>query len=204
VTATTHAIVTTGPADAIKRPWLFLDVDGVVAPVGPARLDETRPPPGYRTWPEARWSVYVHENLDRWGRELDEKFEVLWTTDWQHHAPVGIGEPAGLPDWPYLPLDHNDSKRLRNKLGHKMAAISKVLATDPRPFAWIDDKLVGPGPRRILEIDLPKLLIKPVTRVGITREHIDRLLAFAVGLTQRPTHAEFTSPPDHEHERSGR
>jgi hypothetical protein len=148
------------------------------------------------------WSVYVHEDLDRWGRELDEKFEVLWTTDWQHNAPIGIGEPAGLPDWPYLRLDHNDCERLRNKLGHKMAAISKVLAADPRPFAWIDDNMVGRGPIRILEIDLPKLLIKPVTRVGITREHIDRLLAFAVGLTQPPMHAELTNPAQHGQEPS--
>jgi hypothetical protein len=170
----------------IKRPWLFLDVDGVAAPVGPATLEETEPPAGYRTWPDAMWSVYVHEALDQWGRELDEKFEVLWTTTWQHNAPVAIGEPAGLPDWPYLPLDHSDVERLRDKLGHKIAAISKVLAADPRPFAWIDDDLVEPGPTRILEIDLPKLLIKPVTDVGITREQVDQLLAFAVGLTQRP------------------
>jgi hypothetical protein len=116
------------------------------------------------------------------GRELDEKFEVLWTTDWQHNAPIGIGDPAGLPAWPYLPLDRSEGKRLRNKLGDKMAAILKLLAADPRPFAWIDDDLVGRGPKRILEIDLPKLLIKPVTSIGITREHVDQLLAFAAGL----------------------
>jgi hypothetical protein len=133
------------------------------------------------------WSVYVHEDLDRWGRELDESFEVLWTTTWQQNAPVGIGEPAGLPDWPYLPLDHSDVERLRNQLGHKIAAILKVLTADPRPFAWIDDDFVGPGPPRILEVDLPKLLIKPVTRIGITREHVDQLLAFAAENTQGAT-----------------
>src|SRR5947209_15628806 len=109
VTVTNATTVTTGGGDGIRRPWLFLDVDGVTAPVGPAELDEAQPPPGYRTWPEAMWAIYVHEDLDGWGRELDERFEVLWTTDWQENAPFGVGKPAGLPDWRYLPLDHNDS-----------------------------------------------------------------------------------------------
>jgi hypothetical protein len=42
------------------------------------------------------WDVYVHDDLAAWGRELDTAFEVIWTTDWQQHAPTGIGEPTGL------------------------------------------------------------------------------------------------------------
>jgi hypothetical protein len=168
------------------RPWLFLDVDGVAAPVPPAELDDRCPPPGYRSWPSAMWSVYVHEHLDQWARELNASFEVIWTTDWQHNAPAEIGKPAGLPDWPYLQLDYTDRKRMRHKLGHKIAAIIDKLRVEPRPFAWIDDDLRAGGPKRILEISLPKLLIKPDTRVGITREHIDQLLAFAADPARPP------------------
>jgi hypothetical protein len=125
------------------------------------------------------WSVYVHEDLAAWAHELDRRFAVVWTTDWQQTAPVGIGVPAGLPDWPYLPLDFADRDRLRHRLGHKIAAIARRLTEAPRPFAWIDDDLPGRGPKRILEIDLPKLLIRPDTSIGITRAHVDRLLAFA-------------------------
>ena len=133
------------------------------------------------------WGVYVHEDLDHWARDLDERFAVIWTTDWQQNAPVELGKPAGLPDWPYLQLNYADRKRLRHALGHKVAAIIELLGTDPRPFGWIDDDLVGRGPKRVLQVELPKLLIKPDTRVGITREHVDQLLAFAAALADRPT-----------------
>lgn len=183
----TNAILSSARKAAVTRPWLFLDVDGVVASVPPPELNDSCPPPGYRSWPEAMWSVYVSEDLDRWARELDERFEVIWTTDWQQNAPAEIGKPAGLPNWPYLPLDYSDRKRMRNKIGHKIAAILQVLRAEPRPFGWIDDDLFGQGPKRIVELDLPKLLIKPDTEVGITREHVNQLLEFVASLsTPRP------------------
>jgi hypothetical protein len=75
---------------------------------------------------------------------------------------------------------------LRHKLGHKIAAIIELLSVDPRPFGWIDDDLVGRWPKRIRELELPKLLIKPDTRVGITGEHVGQLVAFASAFAARP------------------
>jgi hypothetical protein len=125
------------------------------------------------------WDVYVHNDLAVWGRELDRGFEVIWTTDWQQNAPTGIGEPAGLPTWPYLSLSHENLRGMRSRVAHKAVAIMDLLERDPRPFGWIDDHLFHGGPKRVQEIELPKLLLRPNKYTGITREHVDALLGFA-------------------------
>jgi hypothetical protein len=165
-----------------RRPWLFLDVDGVVSPIPPPDQRGHRNrivPAGYRTWPKAMWDVYVHEDLAVWGRELDSTFEVIWTTDWQEHAAPGIGDPAGLPTWPHLPLSHQNLRGMRSRVAHKAVAIMDLLERDPRPFGWIDDHLFHGGPKRVQEIELPTLLLRPNKYTGITREHVDALLTFA-------------------------
>jgi hypothetical protein len=98
----------------IKRPWLFLDVDGVASPIPPPdqRGHRNRTvPAGYRTWPRAMWGVYVHDDLAAWRRELVTAFEVIWTTDWQQHAPTGIGDSSATRH----PLEEDWSRRTRRR-----------------------------------------------------------------------------------------
>lgn len=168
-----------------RRPWLFMDLDGVVSPVPPqgakARIARNGPPTGYRTWPGALYDMYVDERLLDWAEQLDRVYDVVWASSWDSTLLPVVAAPLGLDHWPVLPIPLTaDSAFGAGPLSHKTKAIAGHLANDPRPFAWCDDYL----DRRSLPVPLrsprlPHLLISPSTRKGLTPEHVEQLLEFA-------------------------
>lgn len=68
------------------KPWLFMDLDGVVSPVPPqsrkTRIRRNGPPDGSRTWPSAIYDMYVDERLTHWASELDRVYDVVWASWW--------------------------------------------------------------------------------------------------------------------------
>ncbi|MGB1584263.1 MAG: hypothetical protein ACPHCI_10820, partial [Solirubrobacterales bacterium] len=77
------------------KPFLFLDVDGVIAPFG------ERP-----EWPKQFVAVasvpIVPENRERLAA-LDQAFDIVWCTDWMEGANE-LGAIYGLPSRPYLEI----------------------------------------------------------------------------------------------------
>ncbi len=165
-----------------RRPWLFMDLDGVVSPVPPqsakARIARNGPPTGYRTWPGALYDMYVDERLLDWAEQLDRVYDVVWASSWDSTLLPVVAAPLGLDHWPVLPIPLTaDASFGSGPLSHKTKAIAGHLANDPRPFAWCDDYL----DRRSLPVQLrsprlPHLLISPSTRKGLTPEHVEELL----------------------------
>ncbi len=153
------------------KPWLFLDLDGVVSP-----LPGDRPLEGYRTWPGAPYQLYVPDQIDTWLLRLDRLYDIVWASSWGDSAHTGVAQPLGLPTWPVLSLDGNQARSL---VGAKISAITAAVQADPRPWAWVDDMAHRRLAQRVRHLGLPHILIKPDRHVGITELHVHRLAAFA-------------------------
>ena len=66
------ATVQTSP---FTRPWLFLDLDGVISPLPPRDVEDPeekfRIPAGHMSWPRALYRIHVDERLPDWATQLD-------------------------------------------------------------------------------------------------------------------------------------
>jgi len=171
----------------MARPWLFLDLDGVVSPLPPRDIADDEQkfaiPAGHMTWPGALYRMHVNERLPDWAAQLDSVYDVVWATSWQTDVLKCVAEPLGLPVWPVLtwPLGATVSRRMgRGRVAAKTQVILEHLQADPRPFAWADDHLSRQTPPQpIRELGLEYLLIRPRRLTGLTAQHLDQLLRFA-------------------------
>jgi hypothetical protein len=170
----------------VRRPWLFLDLDGVVSPLPPRNVEDTeekfRIPAGHVSWPGALYRMHVDERLPAWAAQLDTVYDVVWATSWQTDVRKWVADPLGLPEWPVLtwPLVGPVPGRFgRGRVSFKAQAIHAHLHAHPRPFAWADDHLSRrTPPRSISELDLDCLLVRPRPLTGLTPKHVEQLLAF--------------------------
>ena len=171
----------------MARPWLFLDLDGVVSPLPPrdgTHDQRFQIPSGQMTWPGALYQMHVDQRLPEWATALDAAYDVIWATSWQADVIKCVADPLRLPAWPVLtwPRGAPVSRRAggRGRVRFKTTAIAEHLRGDPRSFAWADDHLYRRvPPRPVLDLGLEHLLIRPRRLTGLTAAHIDQLLRFA-------------------------
>lgn len=145
----------TSSAGPTSRPWLLLDVDGVVLPAG-----------GDGTALDAALA-----------RELDllaQVYDLAWATSWGGSANVLLRETGRSP-WPVVPgvpilggdPDGYDSPRVAPVLDF----------VGDRPFAWVEDQL-SRHDASALTADYECLLLRPNPRRGMDRDHLDALWAW--------------------------
>ena len=176
---------------------LCLDIDGVCAPFGQnLRFHSRAPHPGFVALP-SHPAAHVHPALPKWASELAQAFtHVAWISSWRRNC-ASFATGAGIPfaaRWPYLPSsDPSDETDLtgRGELPWgKLDAVLQWVHPD-QPVAFVDDELVPqrwPYDRKV-DIDRsvevidrrpgPLLLLAPAREIGLTRETVDLLCAFA-------------------------
>ena len=176
---------------------LCLDIDGVCAPQGQnLRFHCRAPHPGFVALP-SHAAVHMHPALPLWASELAAAFtHVAWISSWRRNCAVfAVG--AGMKfaaKWPYMPSsDPSDETDLTGRGDlpwGKLDAVLQWIAPD-QPVAFVDDDLVAqvwPYDRkedidRSIEImsmrEGPLLLLAPAREVGLTRDAVDLLCAFA-------------------------
>jgi hypothetical protein len=163
------------PANEAK-PLLLVDVDGVISLFG---FDGRDPPAGAFTNVEGMVhyiSATAGEHLAR----LATAFELAWCTGWQERANEHLIEALGLADsLPHLIFQGPPGTVARH---WKLDAIEAYAGPD-RPLAWIDDDHAG-CERWAEERPGPTLLVTAEPPVGITRAHVQRLLAWAAALEE--------------------
>ena len=158
-----------------ERPILFLDVDGVISLFG---FPTDRPPPG------AFQSIdgIVHCIGDRAGellRRLTDRFDIVWATGWEEKANEYLPHLLGLEgEFPVLTFD---GRAVFGSAHWKLHAID-AYAGD-RPVAWIDDFLDEECREWAARREAPTLLIEAESAIGITEEHVTRLLRWAGEVT---------------------
>jgi uncharacterized protein YegL len=171
------------------RPYLFLDVDGVLnvfekdLGCDAEMFDDFRQHDvdfdvvaGYHR------SVAVCLSPAMGARIARLAVDIHWVTTWEDRANSAIAPLCGLPrDLPLLTHGDNDEEW---DLDWKFVEVRKLVEHDPRPFVWIDDDIdflrdQAISPREWADsISVPSLLIAPDTRTGLLPCQLDAVDEF--------------------------
>jgi hypothetical protein len=152
------------------RPLLFVDIDGVLNPYGGPCPD------GYAEhwlFPQDDEPVRVCPDHAAWLHELAKSFELMWGSSWTVEDRALLATVLPLPPFAgavELPRGQFDPAL-------KVPAIER--AARGRPLAWLDDLLTPEAWAWAEARPAPTLLIPVDPALGLTRQHVDRLLAWA-------------------------
>lgn len=157
------------------RPLLLLDVDGVLVIYLPVLGDDGLPwlEDGEIWGYETRLKPEAAELIGR----LVPAFDIVWNTRWGQGANRVLVAPLGMSELPVIDLTGVACRHT------KLPAVREAIGG--RAMAWIDDELddeVHAWARERAAGEAPTLLVHTEGAVGITSEHVDRLLAFAASL----------------------
>lgn len=143
------------PTDGLRRPLLFLDVDGTLLPFSTAgrEMDDDSNPllagldPGH-------------------GRRLAALgCDLVWATTWMDEANEVLAPRLGLPPLPVVewPDDEDDDGRLHWKTRRLVEWAAG------HPFIWVDDEITGADQRWVATNHMaPALLHRVDPRRGLT------------------------------------
>jgi hypothetical protein len=159
----------------MARPFLLIDVDGVLNPLAQA---PGHVPAGYVPHDVDGLRVLLSTDHGIWLSDLASSYDLVWATSWEHDADRLIAEAVGLPRG--LPVI---SFAAQDGWTNKLPDIIRYVGD--RPLAWIDDQ---PGAEVRDWADarnaagIPTLLVETDYRVGLTLFDVGRLREFALRL----------------------
>ena len=163
-----------------SKPILFLDVDGVISLFGFSQTAGELPGPFH--WVDGVAHCIPQAVGGRLAR-LAERFELVWATGWEEKANEYLPHILGMAQ-PELPCLTFDGRAVFGTAHWKLDAIEEYAGE--RPAAWIDDSIDDTCRRWADERPAPTLLVKTESPVGITDEHVERLLNWAAEVAPEP------------------
>ncbi|WP_324652678.1 HAD domain-containing protein [Georgenia sp. H159] len=158
----------------MDRPLLMLDVDGVLNPYG-----ASHPPSSYadhHMFPGEE-PVRVNPEHGVWITKASSVLDVAWASSWNDDAntllvPLLQMAPLLVVRMPPPPFEPKE----------KVPAIAAY--AQQRPVAWIDDLHTPEAHRWATGRGVPTLLITIDPAIGLTRDSIDRVIAWATASTR--------------------
>lgn len=142
--------------DGSTRPWLLLDIDGVLLPEGSGA------------------SELAQSTLRRLDL-LAQRFDLAWATSWESSANTLLAG-TGHAEWPVIPVV---SGARNDPDGYDSARVVPVLEfVGDRPFAWVDDQ-VGRRDAATLAAEHDCLVLRTNPRRGLEDSQVERLLNWA-------------------------
>lgn len=158
----------------MKKPLLFLDVDGVLCPFGCS----DNPPPGYIPSERVPWLWWSPQNVQRLA-QLREVYELVWATMWHSDANDVIAPMHSLEPLPVCDLFRHirhDCDFFAHRT-YKLEAVADYAGT--RPFAWLEDDLYDDAYRWSAAREAPSLLVRTEPSVGLCDDATQRLLEWS-------------------------
>jgi len=150
-----------------SKPYLLLDVGGVLTPYGaglPAGYSE-RQIGGF-------WVVWSDAHAQRLAR-LTGSFELVWATTWEQHANTALAPALNLAPLPVITFTRGSTAT------RKLQSVTEFVGR--RAAAWIDDDLYEDAYEwaAMRNETVPTLLVQTTPSIGFTDAHVDTLLDFA-------------------------
>ncbi len=155
-------------------PYLLLDVDGVLNPLGLQPPDLI--PEGFVAHRLAGLRVLLAPVHGVWLRELSAVFDLVWATSWEQDANRLIAPLLGLPK--FLPVITFGADQTGWTV--KLPAVAAFAAD--RAVAWVDDRFGDDEEAWASARPAPTLLVRTDHSVGITRAVVDQLWTFGMEL----------------------
>src|SRR5919198_5330645 len=163
-----------------SKPILFVDVDGVISVFG--FFPDAGELPGPFHWIDGVAHCIPPAAGGRLVR-LSSRFELVWATGWEEKANEYLPYILELPERE-LPCLMFQGQAVFGSAHWKLDAISEYAAD--RPAAWIDDNIDDACRYWATARTAPTLLVETKSAVGITDEHVERLLDWADEVTPPP------------------
>lgn len=155
----------------IGRPYLLIDVDGVLNPFGTSRA-----PDGFARHELLGYDVWLSPRHGLWLNALATWFDLVWATTWEHDAPRLIAPILKLPsDIPVIEFRQSEGETW------KLGDVAHFAGS--KPLAWIDDDLFGDAFAWADQRSAPTLLIRTSSSVGLTEQEVWRLESFGRVIT---------------------
>lgn len=165
----------------VTKPYVFLDVDGVL---NCFETPEERYVQDSVFVPTARrpFLIRIRENVAEWLHELPELADVYWNTTWCEEANTCLAPAFDLPTFPVA----GEKTCLEDdewKTAWKFDMLWETWSKDPRPFVWIDDEAIGETWYReahdfSLFGDTPHLLVEPDGDCALTDTQLIEINTF--------------------------
>lgn len=156
----------------MARPYLLIDVDGVLNPFGTGRR-----PNGFARHELLGYDVWLSPRHGLWLNALATWFDLVWATTWEHDAPRLIAPILKLPtNFPVIEFGQPEGGET-----WKLPDVDRFAGN--RPLAWIDDDLWGDAFTWADRRNAPTLLIRTSSRVGLTEQEAGRLEGFGRSIT---------------------
>jgi hypothetical protein len=175
------------------KPYLFLDVDGVLNQRVESSYHEYLVTVEVAKLPDSPFIKHFSDEFvdmtlrfdaryPDWLAELAEHFELVWATTWENAANEYLSGPLGLGRLPVV--EHSKEPARFSYVKNGQAALWKWDSIVPfageRALAFIDDNAGSLARWENPRGEIPTLILAP--EWGLTREHVDELIAFAIGL----------------------
>jgi HAD domain in Swiss Army Knife RNA repair proteins len=155
------------------QPILFVDVDGVISVFGFS--PDAGQIPGPFHWIDGI-AHCIPDGMGARLARLAERFELVWATGWEERANEHLPMVLGLSK-SELPVLSFEGRAVFGSAHWKLEAIEEYAGD--RPAAWIDDNIDDSCQAWARGRSAPTLLVQADSAVGLSDEHVERLLAWA-------------------------